>query len=391
MKVCIVSVLKDGTGYSHAAINTALSLNSVGVDVVCRNISLINKRSQPFHGQDIIESFLNKDTNNIDAVIQICLPSTFQKINDVKSIGYFAWETTDFKKSNWVNPLSQMDQIWSMCLQQKLACQNSGIAKESKIIPIGCNPNRFDNVTEKTLKNSEILKSQFGTSCVFYCIAENNRRKNFPSLLRAYYMTFDKSDDVKLVIKSSPGSAGDFARAINEIKQSIHIHDKPEDYPTVMVIDQYLDQNDLDSIHIASNYFITCSKGESWCLPAHDAMAFGNKVIVPNWGSFPDLLHGQTDYFDKDKQIWRNPGKIKEGWLFNGCLSPCFGMTEIPHLYSGRELWFEPDIVDIGRCMREAYNEFKSSEPKDRESPKNRAREFTFEKVGAIIQKEINS
>ena len=83
MKILYIGHYKEGSGWSQSAIDLIQCIDSVGVDIVCRNIKLTNKDA------NIPEKVLNlekKDLQNVDVCIQHVLPhhliatSKFKKI-----------------------------------------------------------------------------------------------------------------------------------------------------------------------------------------------------------------------------------------------------------------------------------------------------------------------
>jgi hypothetical protein len=65
-KVLYISNFKDGTGWSNAAINYVLAMDSVGIDVVVRSIKLNDKEIAPPPRNLELEK---KSTKNCDIVI----------------------------------------------------------------------------------------------------------------------------------------------------------------------------------------------------------------------------------------------------------------------------------------------------------------------------------
>lgn len=381
MKVLIAGVYKDGTGYGHGTIDMAMSCDAAGIDVVCRPITMtgINRSIQ-----NKLEKFEKKDVCNVDAVIQYCLPSCFEYVCRAKNIGSFAWETSSIQTGGWHRYCNLMDQIWVMCEQQKFFLSKNKIIKPVYSIPNGCDPQKFE-------QRYGDFPMPIKDKMVFYTIAENNRRKNLPNLIRSFFYAFTARDNVILFIKSNGGDDGynNIANTIKDIKKGLHIHSNEENYPKIVVITQNLPEDVICSIHTTCDVFVTMSKGEAWCIPAHDAMGFGNPVIAPNWGSFPELLSDQgTMYLNGD--TFKNQGIINTGWLIDGMLSPCFGMVNTPNgVYDGRELWYEPSILECAKAMKSAYDMWcddQSNFLKMRENAKKRALNFSYEKVGNIIK-----
>jgi glycosyltransferase involved in cell wall biosynthesis len=392
MKVAYFSVYRDGTGYSQAAIDNILAMQSAGIKIAARPVSMSNPNKS--HIPSTIQEAEKEDLQNIDVVVQHCLPHTFEYKYGVKNIGYFDWETDSFDKSTWAACCNLMDEIWVPSLQNKAAAIKSGVKKPVKVIHHSCNVNKYNDEYEK------LNIKQLQNKCIFYFIGEFTRRKNIGNLIRAFYSKFSSKDDVALLIKTNlPGKLGlqsdeYFKEFIEEIKNSIHLYSNKNNYPPVLIISQHIEDKYLNSIHSTGDIFVSASHGEGGCLPAMDAMGFGNPIIVPNWGFFPELCYPQANkYFDKIMQEFKDPGDIDCGWLVNGQMTYCFGMKDsIQELYTGTEQWFDPNIVELSDSMENAYNKWLNNSLNSmQKSAKERINHFSYEMIGNQMKKELES
>ncbi len=391
MKVAYLSVYRDGTGYSNAAINNILALATTKHDVVCRPITLSSAKIGPT--PESLRKFEEKDLQGVQVVIQHCLPSTFEWKSGVVNIGAFAWETTNFSCSSWTRQCNMMDRIWVFCRQSKQAAIDSGVTVPIDIVPHACDLDRFRNPEAQPL-------SQIGDNdeCVFYTIGELIGRKNFAGLIRAYFSTFTRKDKVSLVMKTSaPGSSPEqtssaVRKMISDIQKGMHVYPNKESYPKIVVISDRLSDIMLDRLHVSCNVFVTPSRGESWGYPANDALGFGNPVIASNWGSFPDMMYEQSEeYFDPDTQEFKHPGQINCGWLIPGQQTFCFGMTDtFSDLYTGKEKWFDPDLTKLSGIMREAYNWTHGDTNSKKLSAVMRSEKFSHKNVGRIMEEVLD-
>ena len=387
MKVCYLSVFRDGTGYANQAVHNMLAMEAGGIDVVARAIKLSKSQNKELASK--VSHLEQKSTDNIDVVIQHVLPHQFEYKAGVKNVGLFCWETTHFKRSNWSHCCNLMDEIWVPSIQSAQAVKDSNVTVPIKILPCACDINRFNN-PPKPLDIAP-LKDK----CVFYTIGEMTRRKNIIAVLRAFYSSFSLRDDVALVIKTNvPGKSSEEATnilqsTIEDIKKSLHTYIRHQYYPPVVCITDFLPDEKLDQLHMACDVFVSASHGESWGIPAHDAMGFCNPVILSNWGSYPELIHehGHSSW-DQIGRIFNFPGTYKCGWLIDGQLTPCFGAVEsFPDLYTGDERWYDPNICHMIECLRQAYSEWEDKTLNIRGLvAKRRAKEFSYENVGKMAK-----
>ena len=392
MKVCYLSVFRDGTGYSNQAVHNMLALEAGGVDVVARGIKLSPTSNLELAKK--VEHLERKSTDDIDVVIQHVLPHQFEYKAGVKNIGMFDWETTHFSRSNWTHCCNLMDEIWMPSIQNVQAAKDSGVTVPIRVFPCSCNVERFETPP------TPLDIPQFKDKCVFYCIGEMTRRKNLVAVLRAFYTAFSLRDDVALVVKTNiPGKSPDEATSIlrstiEDIKKSLHTYVRHPYYPPVACITNFLPDKKLDQLHARGDVFVLASHGEAWGIPAHDAMGFGNPVILSGWGSFPELTYKKaSEDWDSHSLRFRCPDEIDCGWLIKGQLTPCFGHVDsFPDLYTGDELWFDPDMEHFIGCMRQAYTEWQEGSIINRQqAASSRAADFSYDKVGLIANKLLKS
>lgn len=392
MKICYIGVYRDGSGYSNQAVYNMLALEAGGINVVARAISLSQFKNHELAKR--VEHLENKDTDGVDVVIQHVLPHLFEYKAGVRNIGMFDWETTHFRRSNWTKCCNIMDEIWVPSLQNVAAARNSGVTVPIKVFPCACDMSRFEN------KPKPMDIAQLKDRCVFYWVGEMTRRKNIVAVLRAFYSAFTSRDDVVLMVKTSiPGQSPSQAtetlkKTTDDIKKSMHMYIRHPYYPPVACITNFLPDAELDQLHAAGDVFVLASHGEAWGIPAHDAMGFGNPVILSNWGAFPELTYPQAaSYWNTETQTFDHPGDIDCGWLIEGCLTFCFGHTDsFGDIYTGSEFWFEPNICHLSECMRQAYAKWQDNTLSDKgEAAHRRAVEFSYEKVGKIAQELLQT
>jgi glycosyltransferase involved in cell wall biosynthesis len=338
MKVAFLAPYRDGTGYSKAAIENILALDSVGVEVVPRSIKMTNTTGEvPAR----IKELEKGDLLNVDVVYQYNLPSEFVYKGGVKNVGSYDYETDSFPNSDWIHQLSMMDQVIVSCNHQKEAIANQSSAVEAKTVVI---PHPVD--TAKFKKDYPLI--DFGLpkdTLKFYTIAEFGRRKNIPALLLAYFSRFSSDDNVALILKTHMPNRDRTAASkmvkeiIEDLKDGMGRFSSPDRYPKVILQTGYMTDDEINSLHMSCNVFVTASHGEAWCLPAIDALGFGNQVIAPNHGAFKDYVRHASD-----------------GFLISGTESPVFGVTGAPKgLYTADENWYNVSINQLGGAM-ERFN-----------------------------------
>ncbi len=357
MKVLYIGVYRDGTGYGQAAEDYILSLDSVGIDVVCRPLKLNNVNHEP---NPIINKLESKSSKNCDIVIQHVLPIHMQYNGNFDyNIGLFAYETSNFKMSGWKNYLNLMDANIVINNQMITSCINSGVTTPLHLVPHARN---FSNYVEKYEKLETITSQVSSSDFIFYTIGEMTKRKNFSALLKAYFTEFSESEPVCLFVKTNK-STYEFYDYCGKILDGLSIKNPPK----VISMTERISDDDINRIHYTCDAFVQPSYGEAWSIPAFDAMAFGKTPIVTN-------CTGYREYIDDSV-----------GWLVEGHDEPIFAADkQVDDIYTYNETWFSVDIMDLKRKMRECY-EKEGIRRLKAQNALDRAYEFSYEKVGSIF------
>lgn len=367
-KVLFISNFRDGTGWSHGAIDYALALDSVGVDVVVRSIKL-NTATPEVPRR--IEELSEKSAEGCDVCIQMVLPHMLEYHGGFrKNIAIYFSETDSFRYTDWPAHINMMDEAWVPCYQGEVTSHKSGVEVPVNVVPYPCDLSKFQK-HYKPLKLKEELQGKF----LFYTIGEMVKRKNLFATLKAFHLEFGVHEPVELLIKTTGCDVSSVRDICNQIKTGIKLYPKVEDYKQELVLTDYLSETDMLRLHATGDCFVGPSYGEGWGIPAFEAMAMGKTPIVSKWGAFRDYVGDG-------------------GTLVTGHLEPVYGMDRscpLPNLYSGRENWFQVDISLLRWAMRQAYNRRKL--PKTSHGLRDAAK-FSYEKIGnqmkALLQEDYN-
>ena len=387
-KILYMGVFRDQTGYGQSALDNILAIEKAGYDIVCRPVRMSNPKTKD---KSPIEHLEKGNLKNIDVIIEHNLPMTFEKKENVKTVGFFDFETNTICKS-WTDSCNKLDEIWVPNIQQQHACLKSGIKVPVKILPHSVNLEKYKNKPKPL--NTPLLKDK----CVFLFMGENTRRKNIAGLIRGYYAAFTEKENVVLVIKTSSPEHNSqqtmqlMQKFIFDIKKATHIHADEKNYPPILVLTEYLSEEQLAQLHASSNIFVSFSHGEGGNLEAMDSLGWGNPVILSNWGFHPELCYDQADKnWEPDKEMFRHCGEIGVGWLISGQKTLCFGqMNGNGEIYTGLEHWFDvciPDCVDI---LKIAYKEYIDGSLKLRgKAAEQRIKSFSYENIGKTLKELI--
>lgn len=370
MKILYIGHYKENSGWSQAAMGLIQAIDSIGIDVVCRNIKLTNKS---FNLPDRILKLENKDTNGVDICIQHLLPHHLVGTSKFKkNIAYYVGESTTLKYNNWKSSLNMMDEIWVPNNTQLNNMQNDGFKNLHYI------PHAFDLSGYSKLQTSKINFGEKNSTFKFYCIVDLNERKNIESIIKCFHSEFYTHEPVSLILKVKKFGVNPIdlqahvKNICNSIKKTLRIYPKIEDYHQEIIITDEMSSEEINILHKSCDCMINTTHGEGWSIPSFDAMCFGKTPICSNEG-------GPKEYI-QDKNA---------GVLIDGIYGICeHSDSAFPNIFTGRESWFIPNEEEIKQSMRFYYT---NRDTIDRTVGLKSAEAFSYASVGQKIKELLNA
>lgn len=363
MSILYVSNFRDGTGYSLGAIRHVLAMDGVGLDVVIRNITFNGaNRDVP----DKIHELEKKSLTNVTTVILDTLPHYMKYISHFKKskcIAYTCFDFGHYLDSSWPLFLNHMSEIWTPSTYSKNSMLKSGVKSPIKVMPHPVDTTKYDKeYTNPRL--SIMLQGRFA----FYWIGEFNRRKNLSALIKAFHSEFAAYEPVTLVIKTNNPEVDNFC---NEIKKGIK---KPGSLCSPeIIINGYLSDDEINSIHHACDCYVSVSVGEAFNGVLQDAMGFNNQIISPNHGLVSDL----------PQDILNHP-KIH---VLDTHDDDCFGQIDTYFdLGTHNDICQTINIKNLKSKMRLAYENRNQTGEKLALHVKN---EYSNEKFGNLVKQQL--
>lgn len=368
MKVLYIAHYKEGTGWSKAAIDYILALDSAGVDVVCRNIKLT--KTEPTIPRKILE-LESKSLSGIDYCIQHVLPHHLVGSNKFKkNIAYFVAESS-IKYSGWYAHLQQMDEIWvpNASLADTLAEDGIKEREKIKLVPHTFEISKYQTMYEK------INLGQLNDAFKFYAVLDVNDRKNLPSIIKCFVSEFFPEENVGLVLKLKKFGVNEQQlnsmthQLISNIKKTLRITTSNRE----IVIPNNLSDEEICSLHNTCDCFLNPSHGEAWSIPSFEAMCFGKTPICSNEG-------GPAEFIDSTN--------INTGTLINGTYGICeHNDVAFADLFTGKESWFIPNEIEIKKAMRFYY---ENKDKINRSAGLKQGMKFSYDNIGSKIKELLN-
>ncbi len=188
--------------------------------------------------------------------------------NDYLAI--FTMFESDKIPDDWIYYLKYADLVIVPSKWCQKVFEKSGI--KTTVVPLGYDDTVF-KYEERYVKRDK--KEVF----TFLHFNSFDVRKGFREVFQAFTEEFDKTEPVKLVLKTR----------LNSIPLPI----TPAQYPNIEIIKGTAYDMELVNIIKRSDCFVFPSMGEGFGIPPLECMATGMPVIVPN-------AHGITEYFDPE-------------------------------------------------------------------------------------------
>lgn len=341
------------SGYGEAAAETCMAILSAGLDLeISTTADACHRRFLPLARCFRDESALSTP----DVVIVHTLPmgcGTVLKRADLRArypnallVAYTTWEGACKIPPAMVQALSGFDQVW---------VPSHETATWMVIPDVYCVPHACDEDRAAMLgRSNDLARSVMSGGSrpyMFYYVGAWTGRKNVEGVIRAYTRAFVQTDSVELLILSAgaPPSACQVAMIQTGLR--------PDETPPVSFIYDRITDEAIVSLHRGADCFVTATRGESWNLPAFDALLAGRHIISPG-GLGSDAFLGETsaDLYGShavpaswDVRLVNHDGEE----MPDGVRAQPRGIDGL----SVRNEWREPDLMALALRMVSAYKD----------------------------------
>jgi len=375
MKVLYIAHYKEFGGWSQAATDNILALDNVGIDVVCKNVTLTQDK-QEVHPR--ILELEKKDSKDCDICIQHILPHHYVRSDMFKkNIAFMETETLKLNHLNWFYQLEMMDEVWVANHTSKNTLEEDGFKTPVKVIHHTCDTSKYKK------KYGELSIPEIENTFKFYYVGDFNDRKNLESIVTCFHSEFEEDENVSLTLKfnkfgvSAQELHQKVVEYLTQLKEKLRIR---KSYKQELIITDKISEESLLSLHQHCDCFVCPSHGEAWSIPTLEAMAFGNTPIASNFG-------GPCEFIDKNN--------LRTGSLINGVYSCCKSEhAAFPDLFTSKEYWFQPCEKQIREQMRKYYESWQkdpiSYTQRNRVAGMNQVEKFSYENIGKILKDQLN-
>jgi hypothetical protein len=354
---------REQSGWGEASRAYCTALHAAGADVACRPF-LFNSPVPELN--PLLAGLEQKDPSGAEVVVQH-LPPHLMEPSSKRTYGAFAYESSHFRNSDWRRKLNLLDGVIVFCEANRQACLESGVRVPVHVVPHAVNVERYCR-SVPVLERVKPLKDE--GLFLFYTLGEMVARKNLSSLILAFFLEFEASEPVGLVVKTSRGGApadrlgAEVGEYCDQVRAQSGIKKR---FRRELILTERLTDVGVLALHQSCDCFVQTSFSEAWSYPAFDAMGMGKTPIVPDWGGYREYVTQDTGW-----PVPCRPGRAygldDNGW---GTMTADeeVGVVDIPALR---------------RAMRQCY---ESKDEREEKSANGivRAMDFAHERVGAQL------
>jgi len=287
-------------------------------NTVDREVVEADKEKFPF-----ITKLLSKAPNEPDVVIYNNYPKGGHVLHGFKDfpgklkIMYIAWEESVYPEM-WVKEINEnLHGVIVAASFVKDILRKSGVK-----VPIEIVPNALDDFHFKP--STSEYKLNTNKKFKFLHISTGRKRKGVDVLIKAYFQSFTKEDDVCLLIKSYPSPDNQVSDIIQELRN--------DNSPEILHINNPdLTEEEVISLVKQSDVCVYPTRTEGFGLTIAEAMFHKKPLIVTGYGA-------QMDFVDEDNSFVINY-KLEN-------------TTDSEMVNLGAK-WAEPDVEDLSSQMKE--------------------------------------
>ena len=259
---------------------------------------LAHKDDRAFIGQHMAV-VMHKDPGRYDATYAFNPPELL--------VGRSMYETDSVPQS-WISHTTVVDFIWIPSEFNKQSFITGGVnSSKLEVLPELIDLTHFD---PETISHKSYSTSSFQSTGLvspdtlpnpakfnFLSVFKWEARKNWGTLLQAFYDEFTTKEDaknVKLYIRSNLDAEDE--QQLTRWKQSYLSFKKVDEseLPQVELLNRFVPYSRLPKLYKGASAYVTATHGEGWGLPIMEAMSMSLPVIATNWSGITEFTTNET-------------------------------------------------------------------------------------------------
>jgi glycosyltransferase involved in cell wall biosynthesis len=319
----------NATGYSVAAQDYILAIKQTKPDlsVKLHYMNLATKTGISPNRQQLFNAMTKTPEEHPQVAVYHSIPQRYRRPRGPKKfVGLCMFETMN-PPAGWIKMMNEMDAIITGSQFNARIFRQHGLTKPLHVVP-----HAFD----KNLFNREVVANGRYRQFTFMSIGTWKKRKNWESLIKAFYDGFERRDNVCLLIKTD--KPRELENAVQRIKRTCEWRSK-ETAPIYAEQKTNCQFEEIPSIMQKCDVYVSASLGEGFGLPGLHAMALGIPVVITKYAGVTEYAKPETCTFIEPRGYRTHPNMdgIPQ---FNNCI------------------WPELRIGDIRDSMRKVFEEY---------------------------------
>lgn len=293
------SIYFNSTGYARAAIDYIKAIQQIRPDINIKTNAINGIKKQNGISHEDYNWFCKLSSAPAKSEYisyQHCIPKIYVSDHAKKRIGFSIFETIDPPLS-WVKRMNEMDVIVTASSFNKSCFESAGVKKPIELVPHCIDMSKF---------NKEVKPEGRYNLFTFMYIASWRDRKNYATLIKAFYDAFSIKDHVCLVLKTDKNEA--LKRTISSIKNDNY---KTKDTAPIFLENDIIPFEKMPQLMAKADVYISPSLSEGFGLPTAQAMALGIPVILVRYG-------GALEYAKPEFCTYLNPNGYKKRAVLDG-------------------------------------------------------------------------
>lgn len=307
----------NSTGYSIAAQEYIKALLCAKPDIDLKtqffNLATTVGVSQERH--KLFEGLAKRPTTEPQINIFHCIPPRYRRIEKAaKNIAFCLFETIN-PPTQWTKSMNEMDLIITASQFNKSVFEGNGVKSPIEVVPHCFDPAMFNKDVKPVGRYGKFT---------FFAIGTYKQRKNWDTLIKAFYDGFEGKDNVCLLIKTDKPE--ELKRLVLRIKQTCEWRSK--DTAPIYAENGVCTFEEIPTLMRKGDVYISTSFGEGFGLPGLQAMALGMPIIVPKFGGCLEYARPELATYIEPKEYKKfiNMDGIPQ---FSNCIWPVMRISDV--------------------------------------------------------------
>ena len=301
---------------------------------------------------------LQKKKNNPDQInLFHSIPHLYKRpLKSKKHVGFCVFETITLP-AEWANYMNSMDCIMTATQFNKNIFEKAGVTRPIHVVPHCFDPEMF---------NADVKPDGRYAKTTFFSMGTWKKRKNWETLIKAFYDAFEQKDNVCLLIKTDKPQ--ELKSMVASVKQNCEWRSK-RTAPIYAEESAHCHFEDIPKIMKKGDIYVCPSLSEGFGICSLNAMALGMPLITIRYG-------GSLEFAKPELCTYVEPKSYKT----------YLDMDGLPQFRNS--IWPVIRIGDLRDAMIEVWKNYPTE--KTRQAYRFVHENFSYEPIGKQFIEALN-